>query len=168
MAKRKKEAEASEQTEAKEHKKNWRETRASAEDIQNFLCDNILLRHNVISGEAEFRVPMKDEFDALGWIYPTGANPLDEWRSAVKWQNVNDRLVNSLWNMLSMQKDVSDREIWRVIRSDFVPLYNPFTNYLSRLPPWDEETNPILELAMTVNVKGGTEEQLLFYVCLRK
>ena len=55
MAKRKKEAEASEQTEAKEHKKNWRETRASAEDIQNFLCDNILLRHNVISGEAEFR-----------------------------------------------------------------------------------------------------------------
>ena len=168
MAKRKKEAGASEQTEAKEHKKNWRETRASAEDIQNFLCDNILLRHNVISGEAEFRVPMKDEFDALGWIYPTGANPLDEWRSAVKWQNVNDRLVNSLWNMLSMQKDVSDREIWRVIRSDFVPLYNPFTNYLSRLPPWDEETNPILELAMTVNVKGGTEEQLLFYVCLRK
>ena len=168
MAKRKKEAEASEQAEAKEHKKNWRETRASAEDIQNFLCDNILLRHNVISGEAEFRVPMKDEFDALGWIYPTGANPLDEWRSAVKWQNVNDRLVNSLWNMLSMQKDVSDREIWRVIRSDFVPLYNPFTNYLSRLPPWDEETNPILELAMTVNVKGGTEEQLLFYVCLRK
>lgn len=158
MAKRKKEAEASEQAEAKEHKKNWRETRASAEDIQNFLCDNILLRHNVISGEAEFRVPMKDEFDVLGWIYPTGANPLDEWRSAVKWQNVNDRLVNSLWNMLSMQKDVSDREIWRVIRSDFVPLYNPFTNYLSRLPPWDEETNPILELAMTVNVKGEQGE----------
>ena len=151
----------------KEHKPNWRETHASTEDIQQFLCDNILLRHNVITGKEEFRVPERDEFAALGMRYPTGATPLDEWRGC-DWQQVSDRLVNSLWNMLSVGKDVSQKNIWTVIGSDYVPLYNPFSQYLSRLPPWDEDTNPILNLALTVTVKGGQEENLLFYVCLRK
>ena len=152
----------------KEHKKNWRETHASPEDIQRFLCDNVLLRHNVITTEQEFRVPERDEFDSLGMTYPTGASPLEEWRSATEWYGVCDRFVTSLYNMLSVSKEVREQDIWRVLKSDFVPLYNPFQQYLKRLPPWDESTNPILELSMTVTVKGGTEEQLLFYVCLRK
>ena len=154
--------------EQKEHKPNWRETHASAEDILKFLNKNILLRHNVITGRQEFRVPMQDEFESLGMVYPTGATPLDEWRSLTEWHEVNDRLVNSLWNMLSSQKDVSDPDIRRVINSDYVQLFNPFVYYLNRLPPWDENTNPILDLSMTVSVAGGTDEQLLFYFCLRK
>ena len=165
MAKSKKEKEAAPE---KEHKKNWRETHASLEDIQEFLNDNILLRHNVIMGDAEFRVPEKDEFEALGMVYPTGASPLDEWRSTTEWHRVDDRLVNSLCNMLSKQKEVSASNIWQVIGSDFVPLYHPFRHYLKRLPPWDGGTNPILDLATTVSVKGSPDEQLLFYVCLRK
>jgi predicted P-loop ATPase len=70
--------------------------------------------------------------------------------------------------MLSKQKDVNAKKIWQVIDSDFVPLYNPIREYLNRLPPWDETTNPILDLALSVNVKGGPDEQLLFYACLRK
>ena len=154
--------------EQKEHKPNWRETHASAEDILKFLNKNILLRHNVITGRQEFRVPMQDEFESLGMVYPTGATPLDEWRSLTEWHEVNDRLVNSLWNMLSSQKDVSEPDIRRVINSDYVQLFNPFVYYLNRLPPWDENTNPILDLSMTVSVAGGTDEQLLFYFCLRK
>ena len=157
-----------EKTEPKEHKPNWRETHASPEDIQKFLNDNVLLRHDVITGQPEFRVPERDEFEALGMTYPTGAVPLDEWRSATQWYGVCDRFVATLYNMLSVGKDVREQDIWRVIKSDFVKLYNPFRQYLSRLPLWDESTNPILELSMTVTVKGGTEEQLLFYVCLRK
>ena len=60
------------------------------------------------------------------------------------------------------------KKIWQVIDSDFVPLYNPLREYLNRLPPWDEATNPILDLALSVTVKGGPDEQLLFYACLRK
>ena len=146
----------------KEHKKNWRETYASKEEIGNFLNEVIILRQNCITGRAEFRVPDRDLFDAPAVWYPTGSSPLDEWRTATGWQTVNDRLVNSLCNMLSMQKDVRTRDVWDVINSDFVPLYNPFIQYLHRLPPWEEETNPILELSMSVTVKGGTEEQLLF------
>ena len=152
----------------KEHKPNWRETHVSTEDIQKFLNDNVLLRHNVITGQPEFRVPERDEFEAMGMKYPTGAVPLDEWRSATQWYGVCDRFVATLYNMLSVGKEVREQDIWRVIKSDFASLYNPFQQYLSRLPPWDESTNPILELSMTVTVRGGTEEQLLFYVCLRK
>ena len=36
--------------EKKEHKKQWREYTATVEDIQNFLMDRVLLRHNVITG----------------------------------------------------------------------------------------------------------------------
>ena len=35
----------------KEHKPNWRETRATEEDIQNFLMGTLYLRHNVITGK---------------------------------------------------------------------------------------------------------------------
>jgi hypothetical protein len=167
MAK-KKETEASEQTEAKEHKKNWRETRATEEDIQNFLMGTLYLRHNVITGKDEFRVPEISEYAAMGIRYPTGKTPLEEWRSPDQWFEVKDRLVNSLCSMLSKQKDVNAKKIWQVIDSDFVPLYNPIREYLNRLPPWDETTNPILDLALSVNVKGGPDEQLLFYACLRK
>ena len=152
----------------KEHKPNWRETRATEEDIQNFLMGTLYLRHNVITGKDEFRVPEISEYAAMGIKYPTGKTPLDEWRSPDQWFEVKDRLVNSLCSILSKQKDVNVKKIWQVIDSDFVPLYNPLREYLNRLPPWDEATNPILDLALSVTVKGGPDEQLLFYACLRK
>ena len=151
-----------------QHKKNWREVRATEEDIQKFLMSTLYRRHNVITGKDEFRVPEISECAAMGIKYPTGKTPLDEWRSPDRWYEVEDRLVNSLCSMLSKQKDVNAKKIWQVIDSDFVPLYNPLREYLNRLPPWDESTNPILSLAMDVNVKGGPDEQLLFYACLRK
>ena len=154
--------------EEKVHKQNWRETHASTEDIQKFLSEHVLLRHNTVTGQPEFRVPERDEFDSLGMKYITGATPLDEWRSATDWQTVNDRLVNSMQNLLSFAKEVRDKDFWRVINSDYVALYDPFRRYLDGLPPWDGKTNPIMELSSTVMVKGGAEEQLLFYACLRK
>ena len=39
--------------------------------------------------------------------------------------------------------------------------------YLSRLPPWDGQ-DYILELSMSVSVKGGVEQQLLFANYLKK
>ena len=167
--KTKKKAESkSDSSEPKEHRKNWRETHASTEDIQKFLSEHVLLRHNTVTGQPEFRVPERDEFDSLGMKYITGATPLDEWRSATDWQTVNDRLVNSMQNLLSFVKEVRDKDFWRVINSDYVALYDPSRRYLASLPPWDEATNPIMDRSSTVIVKAGAEEQLLFYACLRK
>ena len=131
---------STEDGEAKEHKKSWQETIATPEDIRQFLKDHLLLRYNVVTGKTEFRVPEKDEFEALQMVYPTGASPLDEWRSATEWHATNDRLVDSLWGMIGSVKKTSQKNVWSVINSDFSPLYNPFLNYLNRLPPWDGES----------------------------
>ena len=129
----------------KAHKPNWRETHASKQDITAFLNGVILLRHNVITDKAEFRVPDSDEFEALGMTYPTGKTPLDEWRGCKEWQTVNDRLVNSLCNMLAMQKEVRVKDVWDVINSDFVPLFKPLKQYHDR-EDYDEFARNTLEL----------------------
>ena len=151
------------------HKKPWQETYATMKELRQMLCDNVFLRYNVITGRPEFRVPMKDEFDAASRIYyPSGKSPLDEWRSATRWYTINDRFCDSLMQLFSEWKKIRERDLWTVIGSDFVPLYNPFREYLDRLPPSDKDRAAIFELAMTVNVKGGTDEQALFYMYLRK
>ena len=130
--------------EKKEHKKPWREYTATVEDIQNFLMDRVLLRHNVITGRVEFRIPDTDN-----------------------WQPISDRIVNSLWAELSATKTVRVQDMYRVIESDFVPEFHPFRFYLEHLPPWNGE-DYILAMSVSVSVKGDVEEQLLFAEYLRK
>lgn len=48
----------------KAHKKNWREEYASVEDIKTFLGRRLYLRHNVVTGRVECRVPERDWFAA--------------------------------------------------------------------------------------------------------
>ena len=130
--------------EKKEHKKPWREYTATVEDIQNFLMDRVLLRHNVITGRVEYRIPDTDN-----------------------WQPISDRIVNSLWAELSATKAVRVQDMYRVIESDFVPEFHPFRFYLEHLPPWNGE-DYILAMSVSVNVKGDVAEQLLFAEYLRK
>ena len=142
--KKKRKKAAAEEGEPKEHKKPWREYTATVEDIQNFLMDRVLLRHNVITGRVEFRIPDTDN-----------------------WQPISDRIVNSLWAELSATKTVRVQDMYRVIESDFVPEFHPFRFYLEHLPPWNGE-DYILAMSVSVSVKGGVEEQLLFAEYLRK
>ena len=153
--------------EKKEHKKSWQEITATEEDIQSFLSHTVVLRHNEITGETEFRVPTISEFTAVSTRYITGKTPLDEWRTG-EWYTVCDRFVTSLANILATQKSVNINKIWQVLNSDFVPNYTPFRHYLNHLPPWNENDNPILSLSMDIKVRGDMDEQVFFYVCLRK
>ena len=142
--KKKRKKAAAEEGEPKEHKKQWREYTATVEDIQNFLMDRVLLRHNVITGRVEYRIPDTDN-----------------------WQPISDRIVNSLWAELSATKTVRVQDMYRVIESDFVPEFHPFRFYLEHLPPWNGE-DYILAMSVSVNVKGDVAEQLLFAEYLRK
>ena len=132
------------ETPPKEHKPNWKEVYATPEDIKAFLADTIYLRHNVITGRVECRIPSNYEHDGTR-----------------EWQPISDRIVNSLWTELSKQKPVRVQDIYRVIESDFVPDFHPFKHYLEHLPPWNGE-NHILAMSTTVMVKGDVDEQLLF------
>ena len=145
-------------SEPKEHKKNWREAYASVEEIQEFLSDRIMLRYNVVTRRVECWLVERSLWDSR-----------QNQETTREWQPVNDRIVNSLWAELSATKPVRAPDIYRVIESDFVPEYDPFRFYLEQLPPWKEEQgNAIMELSLSVNVKGDADEQLLFYEYLKK
>ena len=135
----------------KVHKKpNWKEYTASVEDIKAFLTDRIYLRHNVITGRVEYRLPSSYTFEGTDL-----------------WQPVSDRIVNSLWAELSKEKTTRVQDVYRVIESDFVPEFNPFESYLAHLPPWNGEDH-ILAMSVSVSVKGDVEEQMRFYEYLKK
>ncbi len=134
----------SKKKEPSERKKNWKEYMATVEDIQNFLMDRMLLRHNVVTKRTEFRQP-----------------------DGGLWQPLSDRVVNSLWSELSATKVVRAQDIYRVLESDFVPEFNPFQFYLEHLPPWNGE-DYILAMSVSVSVRGEEEEQMLFAQYLKK
>ena len=135
--------------EKRERKPNWKEYTASVEDIKAFLADRVFLRHNVITGRVECRIP----------------SPFPGETS--QWEPISDRIVNSLWAELSKEKTVRVQDVYRVIESDFVPEYHPFRFYLDHLPPWNGE-NHILGMSISVNVKGGVDEQMRFADYLTK
>ena len=82
---------------------------------------------------------------------------------------MSDRIENSLWKDLSKEKPVRMQDLHHVIESDYVAAYHPFRFYLEHLPPWTEEQGDnILELSLSVNVKGDSDEQFLFAAYLKK
>lgn len=129
----------------KERKPNWKEMYATVQEIRLFLDNHVMLRRNVIISRVEYRKP----------------------DSYVDWRPIDDRVVNSLWAQMSDEKPVRVQDMFRVIESDYVPDFNPFTSYLENLPPWDGGNN-ILALSMSVTVKGELDQQMLFYEYLRK
>jgi predicted P-loop ATPase len=60
------------------------------------------------------------------------------------------------------------QDMYRVIESEFVPEFHPFQYYLEHLPPWDGQSDYILEMSVSVNVRGDVQEQLLFAEYLKK
>ena len=147
MSEKKRKKEAAEGN--KERKPNWKEYMATVEDIQNFIMDRVLLRHNVITRRVEYRLPSSYEHEGTDW------------------QPISDRVVNTLWSELSAMKVVRAQDIYRVLESDFVPEFNPFQFYLEHLPPWDGG-DYILAMSVSVNVKGDVQEQMLFTQYLKK
>ncbi|WP_293709488.1 VapE domain-containing protein [uncultured Parabacteroides sp.] len=98
--------------------------------IQEFLSKNFKLRRNIVRRMIEYRSLTKHD----------------------AYQPVTDYWENSVW--CALQKAgvfcrVSD--LRAVIQSDFSPEYNPFRSYFENLPAWDGETDPIAQLASTVD-----------------
>ena len=154
-----------------ERKPNWKEYMATVEDIQNFLMDRILLRHNVITGRVEYRAldsmtPSGGDRGLNGGMFCACSDPQPPNLGGL-WQPICDRIVNSLWAELSATKVVRVQDMYRVIESDFVPEFHPFRFYLEHLPPWDGQ-NHILAMSVSVSVKGDVEEQMLFAEYLTK
>ena len=108
---------------------------ASVDEIKVFLGGHVSLRLNEITSRVEY---------------------LEEGEEAA-WIPINDRKVNSLWVEMSQTMRVHRQDVFNVIESDYVPVFNPFREYLDSLPPWHEgDHDYIADLAATVKVKGET------------
>ena len=121
---------------------------ATVEEIKSFLDGHISLRFNEITSRIEYEIPA-DNTDAH------------------RFMPVNDRIVNSLWSQMSTITRVNIQDMYRVIESDYVPVFNPFKEYLNNLSKPGEQ-DYIRELAQTVRVKGGEQEQKLWHLYLKK
>ena len=125
---------------------------ATVEEIKSFLDGHISLRFNEITSRVEYEIP---------------ADNTDTHR----FMPVNDRIVNSLWSQMSTITRVNIQDMYRVIESDYVPVFNPFKAYLNNLCQSVKSVGDrdyIQELAQTVRVKGGEQEQMLWHLYLKK
>ena len=116
---------------------------ASVAEILEYLRKNAQLRYNVIKCRAEC---CRDG----------------------TWQPVGERVVNTLWGDMSIAERVHAQDFYRLIKSEFIEDFHPFKAYLESLSPPITQTDYIRELAATVRVKGGEDEQELFYLYLKK
>ena len=142
---------------------------ATVEEIKSFLDGHVSLRFNEITSRVEYEFP---------------ADNTDGHR----FTPVNDRIVNSLWSQMSTITRVNIQDMYRVIESDYVPVFNPFKAYLNNLCQSVKsvgvqdkkqsvgeknyssvgDRDYIQELAQTVRVKGGEQEQMLWHLYLKK
>ena len=152
----------------REHKKSWQETYATPEEIKAMLDARVSLRYNEVRGRTEIHYlsagpVIKPDEQGLLTIFGGDGGVTDGYA------NLDDRDVNTLWTALCQEKPVIKQHLLNVIESDYVPSYHPFRYYLEHLPPWKEEQGDhIMGLSLTVNVRGGSDEQILFYQYLKK
>ena len=120
---------------------------ATPKEIRAFLDGRVYLRRNIIKGRPEYRNP---------------GEPADRWRL------LDNTKLNTLYSDLRDERRVSKDDIVSTINSEHYPAFHPFQDNLDRLPPWDEQTDHIIGLALSVMVKGSVEKQMLFVEYLRK
>ena len=103
--------------------------------IEEFLAHQAVFRQNVITGQCE-----------IAYLAQGAAQPFAP---------LTDRDVNSLWTRMSKEVGrTRQSDVYSVLRSEYVSLYNPFRDYLQSLPAWDGTTDHIAKLAATVHVAG--------------
>ena len=176
---------------------------ASVEEIKSFLDGHVSLRFNEITSRVEY-CSSESNRNSIGKDGAINEVPTkfrlssDENKNSDEWTPVNDRKVNSLWAEMSQVTRVNKQDMYSIIESDYVPMFNPFKEYLchfssepnrntigkngitNEVPAKfrlssDENKNSdenekdyIRELAATVRVKGGEQEQILWYHYLKK
>ena len=129
---------------------------ATVDEIKSFLDTHIKLRYNEITTRIEYFETDKHSENQGQWI------------------PISNRLANSLWAEMSTVTRVNKQDLYNIIESDYVPSFNPFKDYFERLPQNStdgtdgEAKHAIHELAKTVHVKGGEEEQIRWEYYLRK
>ena len=134
----------------RERKPNYKELQMTLDEIEDWMDHNIELRRNIVSGRQEYRWLENNAIEGTG-----------------PWQNYDDHTLNTLYRRMGKVKAVKREEIDWEVHSEYVKDFNPFLDYLERLPPWNGE-DYILAQAAGVIVEGGIEACWDFIECFRR
>lgn len=116
---------------------------ARLEDIEQFIHTQAALRYNVILGCNE-----------ICW--------LTEKDKDSRFHEITDRDENTLWNRSIKAGLASGHYTFQsILHSEFVPYYNPMTDYFTHLPKWDGKTDYIRQVSD--RVKTNTPELFTRY-----
>ena len=160
---------------------------ASVDEIKAFLDSRVRLRYNVITSRVECLLTGENTNNSLSGLNTNLTNDTNKSLvvntnnslsglntnltndtnnslevntnlTCPQWQPISDRIVNTLWSQMSSVLRVNIQDVYRVIESDYVPVFNPFVEYLESLPEWHEgDHDYIADLAATVKIKGEQE-----------
>lgn len=119
-----------------------RHLQCSIQQMKDFVNSTYEMRYNIVKQRLEYRPANED----------TSFLPVD------------DNTANTLWiRFLESGHYCSFTRLQALIRSEFVPLYNPFLEYFDRLAPWDG-TDYIHNVSNSINA----EDQALFNRLFKK
>jgi predicted P-loop ATPase len=105
---------------------------------EDYLNEHYKIRHNIIANEIEI-----------------SKQNVDEW---------NDLNENSLW--IEMQKKsikVPASTLEKILKSDFVPKFNPLIDYFENLPVWDKKTDYITQYSDYITLEKDEDKQQYNY-----
>ena len=111
---------------------------ASVDVIKSFLDGHIRLRYNEITARVEYSLntndnPANTNGESARFV-EFGRFVFEKENTPCSWQPISDRIVNSLWTEMSQVTRVVKQDIYTIIESDYVPLFNPFKAYFANLP----------------------------------
>lgn len=114
-------------------------------DIEAFVAERYDLRFNVVSNQMEFCVK-KEAAASCSEAVENTACPDD-------WLPMTDYDENSIYRALLLGGYQPSQNLLRsILKSTFVPRFDPFVAYFESLPPWDGVTDYIGQLAASVTV----------------
>ncbi len=101
---------------------------ASVKELETFISSQADIRYNEVLGRREIR-----------------------WKEETTFRDLTDNNENSLWTRAKKAGlDSGLGTFLSILNSEFIPVFNPFTEYFSSLPEWDGQTDHIARLADTV------------------
>jgi len=108
--------------------------------VQEYLNEKFEFRYNVVLGRTEFKL-----------------------KEAHNYSKMVDYNLNSIHlGLKEAGYRIGVEELRNLLKSRYVPMYNPFKQYFEGLPMWDEETDHISMLASTVKTTNDDFWQFAF------
>ena len=110
---------------------------ADLEELETYIGSQASIRNNVILARREIC-----------------------WTNGNKFTDLSDSHENSLWLRAKKAGLHSPQNTFRsILRSEFVPDFNPFIHYFDSLPPWDGTTDYIGRVASMIHTSAPMFEQ---------